>query len=788
MATKSLGMLTLDMIARIGGFTGPMDQAARHVQKRMKDIEREAKRLGTAIGVAGVAMAVLVRQSINAADQARKTAQAVGLTTEAFTGLQFASKLAGVESEGLSSALSRLNATIGEAAIGSKNQSALFRAMGISIRDASGDLRSADKILLDVAERFQAMPDGAEKSATAIHLFGRAGAAMIPLLISGRDGIEQLTAKAEALGLVVSDKTAASAEQFNDSLEVLRSTLSGVGNQLAAGLLPVLNTFTGILMDMTEEGFAASGVGEVLAGVLRGLGSAAVIAASGLHLTAKAIAGLVSIQAAALEGKRWWENLVPVLAARRVVKNWGAVKRQMDIVGKDMDQTADDWKKIWDKIWDPAAGTDLAARIKEAKGLLDAFREERDGAGGGSSAEARAAERLAEQLERQVEAVEMQAKTWGMTAVEAKLYQLQQEGATQAQIDRARAALEQVEALEALERNRQRGLEAQRRADEAAQRAYRQAQDDYAALNRELRTDEEKLTDQLRERLAVLEAISGLSAEERDKNLGRIAAAGFKDAPKYSGLAPEVGGALGEALKLNAAQSELDAWYKAQLDLLAKYREERSEMNAQWDAQELELTRKHAEEKAKIEQAQQILQIESAQAIFGSVLDITRNFAGESSGIYRAMFAVQKAAAIAQSIVAIQTGLAQAAAQPFPANLAAMASVSAATSSIISNIMAVGMAHDGIDSVPQDGTWLLQKGEKVVAKDTSAKLDATLDRLNQSRVAVPHAAASAQNIRIVNAFESAVVGDYLGSDAGERKIMNVVRRNQATIRQMAGAR
>lgn len=38
-----------------------------------------------------------------------------------------------------------------------------------------------------------------------------------------------------------------------------------------------------------------------------------------------------------------------------------------------------------------------------------------------------------------------------------------------------------------------------------------------------------------------------------------------------------------------------------------------------------------------------------------------------------------------------------------------------------------GMAHDGIDSVPETGTWLLQKGERVTTAETSAKLDKTLD-------------------------------------------------------------
>ncbi|VED90363.1 prophage tail length tape measure (plasmid) [Klebsiella pneumoniae] len=111
------------------------------------------------------------------------------------------------------------------------------------------------------------------------------------------------------------------------------------------------------------------------------------------------------------------------------------------------------------------------------------------------------------------------------------------------------------------------------------------------------------------------------------------------------------------------------------------------------------------------------------------MVEMTRTAFGEQSDIYKAAFAVQKAAAIAQSIIAIQQGIAMAAANPFPYNLGAMASVAASTAGIVSNIAAVGMAHDGIDAVPETGTWLLQKGERVTTAATSAKLDATLDRV-----------------------------------------------------------
>lgn len=81
--------------------------------------------------------------------------------------------------------------------------------------------------------------------------------------------------------------------------------------------------------------------------------------------------------------------------------------------------------------------------------------------------------------------------------------------------------------------------------------------------------------------------------------------------------------------------------------------------------------------------------------LFGDLGTIVAGFAGEQSAAAQAMFAVQKAFSIAQSIIAIQTGIAQAAAIPFPANLAAMASVAAATASIVSTIQGTNPSFDG---------------------------------------------------------------------------------------------
>ncbi|RWT50981.1 phage tail tape measure protein [Klebsiella quasipneumoniae subsp. similipneumoniae] len=70
-----------------------------------------------------------------------------------------------------------------------------------------------------------------------------------------------------------------------------------------------------------------------------------------------------------------------------------------------------------------------------------------------------------------------------------------------------------------------------------------------------------------------------------------------------------------------------------------------------------------------------------------------------------------------------------------PAALAAAAGVTTPLVAAISASALAGMAHDGIDKIPETGTWLLKKGERVTTAGTSAKLDATLDQVRQQRTA-----------------------------------------------------
>lgn len=88
-------------------------------------------------------------------------------------------------------------------------------------------------------------------------------------------------------------------------------------------------------------------------------------------------------------------------------------------------------------------------------------------------------------------------------------------------------------------------------------------------------------------------------------------------------------------------------------------------------------------------QAKKDLNLSYGEQIAGSIASMFKQQGDDQNKYYKAAFTIEKAFAIARSALAIQTGIAQAANNPWPLNLAAMASVAAATASVVSNIKAI---------------------------------------------------------------------------------------------------
>ena len=217
-----------------------------------KSVNGVLANLGVAVSVAG--LTAMVKSAIDTGDALDEMSQRVGVSVETLSVWKPAAEQSGVSGESFEKGLRKLSTTMLEAATGSEDAARGFSAVGVEFKNQDGTLRATDQVLLDLAERFKAMPDGAEKTALAVQLFGKSGAELIPFLNQGRDGINELSAEMQALGVQMSGETAAQAGNFNDALDKLKLATTSIGNQIIASLLPALNDMTGGMVESAKQG------------------------------------------------------------------------------------------------------------------------------------------------------------------------------------------------------------------------------------------------------------------------------------------------------------------------------------------------------------------------------------------------------------------------------------------------------------------------------------------------------------------------------------------------------
>ncbi len=207
--------------------------------------------LGVSLSVAG--FAAMIKNAIDAADQLNKLSQKIGISVEALSTLRFAAQLSDVSLETLQKGIKGLSQNIAEANTGIGDGAQVFDALGIAVKNADGSMKSTEAVLLQMADVFANLEDGAVKTALAVKLFGKSGMDMIPFLNQGAAGINQLTAEAERLGLKLTTETARSAEAFNDNLTALKASSSSLGIALARDFLPELTNITNTMREAANE-------------------------------------------------------------------------------------------------------------------------------------------------------------------------------------------------------------------------------------------------------------------------------------------------------------------------------------------------------------------------------------------------------------------------------------------------------------------------------------------------------------------------------------------------------
>lgn len=314
-----------------------MQSAMEKTKKGFNGAIKAIKIMSVAGAAAGIVLGKMVNTAIKNADEITKMSQSVGVSVETLSAMAHAANLSGVSLETLAKALKITAQRSAETAAGTGEAKEAYKALGITVTDAEGALKNSDQLLLEVAERFESMENGAGKTALAIDLFGRSGADLIPMLNQGRAGLEEMTDEAARLGLVIDTETGQAAERFRDNLTRLKGVKVGLVNTITQAVLPTLEQYTDSMVESATETDSMAKAGETAATALKLLLTGGTLVKAVFVGVGEAIGGVAAVVMELVQGN--FRN---------------AMELAVDVADNASNEIGDTFTKIED-IWDTTA-------------------------------------------------------------------------------------------------------------------------------------------------------------------------------------------------------------------------------------------------------------------------------------------------------------------------------------------------------------------------------------------------------------------------------------------------
>lgn len=195
---------------------------------------------GAAVAVGG-ALFEMARKTAETGEQFLLLSQQIGVSVRELSGLKVVADQMGISFDTLSRGVAIMDRALSPFASSGATAAKALSAIGVSATDASGQLRPNIDLIASIADKFQDMDDGANKTALAMSIFGRSGAEMIPILNRGGQAIRQAAAEGEKFGLVMDKDAAEKSAKFEEATRNLSMTFQGLVQEIGLKVIPILS-------------------------------------------------------------------------------------------------------------------------------------------------------------------------------------------------------------------------------------------------------------------------------------------------------------------------------------------------------------------------------------------------------------------------------------------------------------------------------------------------------------------------------------------------------------------
>ncbi|HBR1133546.1 phage tail tape measure protein [Klebsiella quasipneumoniae] len=748
MAGKSLGTLTIDLIAKVGGFVQGMDKAERSSQKWRDQVKKDAKEVGASIAAIGVAAATaavgvgvagiaIVKSTAQQVSEADRWAKSLKMSTQDLLSWQYAAEQAGLTGDNIADIFKDINDKVGDAVLNKSGEAAqALDTLGLSAQKLAQ--QSPDKQLLAISSALQKIPTQAGKT-NLLESLGNDLSKMLPLFDNNNEKLKQFIQLSKDFGVAPPQEDIDNLVKVNRFFQDIETSAKGLKIEIASGLAkvnldPLKDAFGDIKKTLTDPS-VLQGLSDLVSGVAQLAGYMIRIAAEAGKLAAIATRFSSRVGSQVINGVdvSSYDNSSSIDA--RLLELAGQVA-SYNAPGNDIARKYGSQNNI------DGIQKEIAALQQRKKFLLD-----------NASAEKEVQSILNDDNNYSLGSGESNQKTTPKSnatenAFKSRLLDLQKQAAL---IETTGKKTAEVTELEKINFDITSGN--LKKLSEAQKEQLRSAAKALDSKKEELRLNQENAR--------VAEYVSGLEKQNKlvrqgfdNQIVGRYSGSRERSRMQDNNDIQQDFASRQDDL-LNQLQSgDIDqSLYDKKKEALQNSLDERLKIQEEYYKKQDELQNDGAAGfisglATQIEASMDLytnMQQVGAQA-FSTLTDMIINWA-ETGKLNVKDFAATFLQSVGSTLLSYAAAqVAMAGLQAFTAMIGVpfvgpeIAGPAAIAATAAAGVLAIGVgtalqgqAHDGIDSVPETGTWLLQKGERVTTAKTSAKLDATLDRVaNQS--------------------------------------------------------
>lgn len=223
----------------------------------------DASSLALAGGFAAVAAAIvkvekamisMTKESASFADNIITLSMQTGQTTDQLQEFSYATELIDVSVDTLQGSLTKLTNNMQDTMNGTGNAKASFEALGVSVTNADGSMRSANDVFYETIDALGQVKNETERDAMSMDIFGRSAQDLNPLIIQGSKTLKAYADEAHNMGYVLDDEALSALGAVDDAYQRLQKTQEGVKNQLTVEFAPYLEEFYGDVTTMVKDG------------------------------------------------------------------------------------------------------------------------------------------------------------------------------------------------------------------------------------------------------------------------------------------------------------------------------------------------------------------------------------------------------------------------------------------------------------------------------------------------------------------------------------------------------